>query len=117
MALTKADCLEVDLKGGGDVYTLKLICNNQEAQKSHGMCRGPEPDVANLPAGEVYYVPEGAEGRFPMRYETGTLALMEVSGGRIQKATLIRGDQAEVDAHNAKLTGDPVTGQIGELHF
>jgi aminopeptidase len=52
-----------------------------------------------------------------MRYETGTLALMEVRGGRIQKASLIRGDQAEVDAHNAKLKSDPVTGELGELGF
>jgi aminopeptidase len=117
LGLTKADWFEVDFKVGNDVHTLKLIINGQEAHKSHGMCRGPEPDVANLPAGEVYYVPEGAEGFFPMRYETGTLALMEVKGGRIQKATLISGDQAEVDAHNAKLVSDPVTGEIGELGF
>ena len=117
LGLTRADWFEVDFKVDGQTHTLKLIINRQEAQKSHGMCRGPEPDVANLPAGEVYYVPEGAEGRFPMRYETGTLALMEVKGGRIQKATLIKGDQAEVDAHNAKLVSDPVTGEIGELGF
>ena len=117
LGLTKADWFEVDFKVDEDTYTLKLICNQQEAQKSHGLCRGTEPDVANLPAGEVYYVPEGAEGQFPMRYETGTLALMDVSGGRIQKATLIRGDQEEVDAHNAKLFSDPVTGEIGELGF
>jgi leucyl aminopeptidase (aminopeptidase T) len=42
---------------------------------------------------------------------------MDVKGGRIQKATLIRGDQDEVDAHNAKLQSDPVTGEIGELGF
>jgi aminopeptidase len=117
LGLTKADWFEADFKVGAQVYTLKLICNGQEAQKSHGLCRGPEPDVANLPAGEVYYVPEGAEGQFPMRYEDGTLALMEVSGGRIQKATLLSGDQAAVDAHNAKLKSDPVTGEIGELGF
>jgi len=117
LGLTKADWFEVDFAVAGKVYTLKLICNQQEAQKSHGLCRGPEADVANLPAGEVYYVPEGAEGKFPMRYETGTLALMEVNGGRIQKAILLRGDQAEVDAHNAKLSSDPVTGEIGELGF
>jgi leucyl aminopeptidase (aminopeptidase T) len=99
------------------LYTLKLICNRQEAQKSHGLCRGTEPDVANLPAGEVYYVPEGAEGQFPMRYENGTLALMDVKGGRIQQATLIRGNQADVDAHNAKLKSDPMTGELGELGF
>jgi aminopeptidase len=117
LGLTKADWFEVDFKVEGATHTLKLICNGQEAQKSHGMCRGPEPDVANLPAGEVYYVPEGAEGRFPLRYETGTIALMEVTGGRIQKATLIRGDQKEVDAHNAKLKSDPMTGELGELGF
>ena len=117
LGLTKADWFEVDFKVEGKTHTLKLICNGQEAQKSHGMCRGPEPDVANLPAGEVYYVPEGAEGRFPLRYETGTIALMEVTGGRIRNATLIRGDQKEVDAHNAKLKSDPMTGEIGELGF
>jgi hypothetical protein len=117
LGLTRADWFEIDFKVGGQVYTLKLICNRQEAQKSHGLCRGPEADVANLPAGEVYYVPEGAEGQFPMRYEDGTLALMEVGGGRIRKATLLRGSQAEVDAHNAKLESDPVTGEIGELGF
>jgi len=117
LGLTKADWFEVDFAVLGDVYTLKLICNQQEAQKSHGLCRGPEPDVANLPAGEVYYVPEGAEGKFPMRYETGTLALMDVRGGRIQEATLIRGDMTEVEAHNEKLLSDPLTGEIGELGF
>jgi aminopeptidase len=117
LGLTKADWFEVDYEVFGQKHTLKLIINKQEAHKSHGLCRGPEADVANLPAGEVYYVPEGAEGEFPMRYETGTLALMTVKGGRIQKATLIRGDQAEVDAHNAKLVSDPVTGEIGELGF
>ncbi len=117
LGLTKADWFEVDFKTGGETYTLKLICNQQEAQKSHGLCRGPEADVANLPAGEVYYVPEGAEGRFPMRYEDGTIALMDVSGGRIQKATLLSGKQSEVDAHNAKLASDPMTGELGELGF
>jgi hypothetical protein len=117
LALTKADWFEVDFAIRGQKYTLKLLVNGQEAQKSHGLCRSPEPDVANLPAGEVYYVPEGAEGQFPMRYETGTLALMEVKGGRIVKATLLAGDQDEVDAHNAKLQSDPVTGEIGELGF
>jgi hypothetical protein len=117
LALTRADWFEVDFKLANATYTLKLICNKQEAQKSHGLCRGPEADVANLPAGEVYYVPEGAEGQFPMRYEDGTLALMEVRGGRIQHATLIKGSQAAVDAHNAKLKSDPATGELGELGF
>jgi len=117
LGLTKADWFEVDFEVEGEVYTLKLIINRQEAHKSHGMCRGPEADVANLPAGEVYYVPEGAEGQFPMRYESGTIALMDVKNGRIQEATLIRGDLTEVEAHNEKLLGDPMTGEIGELGF
>jgi leucyl aminopeptidase (aminopeptidase T) len=73
--------------------------------------------VANLPAGEIYFVPEGAEGFFPMRYEDGTIGLMKVAQGRIQQATLLRGEQNTVDAHNRKLKSDPVTGEIGELGF
>jgi hypothetical protein len=117
LGLTKADWFEIDFKVDANIHTLKLICNKQEAQKSHGLCRGTEPDVANLPAGEVYYVPEGAEGEFPMRYEDGTLGIMHVSGGRIQKATIIRGDKDVVNEHNEKLKSDPVTGEIGELGF
>ncbi len=117
LGLTKADWFEVDFRVAGKTHTLRLICNGQEAQKSHGLCRGPEADVANLPAGEVYFVPEGAEGEFPLRYETGTIALMTVTGGRIINAALVQGDQHEVDAHNAKLKSDPVTGELGELGF
>lgn len=117
LGMTRADWFEVDYVVANQTLTLKLICNGQEAQKSHGLCRGETPDVANLPAGEVYFVPEGAEGKFPMRYEDGTLGVMEVSGGRIQKATLLKGDAATVAAHNAKLQADPVTGEIGELGF
>jgi aminopeptidase len=117
LGLTKADSFDIDYEVEGKKYTLKLLTNKQEAQKSHGLCRGEKPDVANLPAGEIYFVPEGAEGNFPMRYEDGTLGLMEVSKGRVQKATLLRGSQATVDAHNQKLKSDPVTGEIGELGF
>jgi len=52
-----------------------------------------------------------------MRYEDNTTGLMEVAGGRIQRATLLRGQQKTVDAHNRKLKSDPVTGEIGELGF
>jgi leucyl aminopeptidase (aminopeptidase T) len=93
-----------------------LELGGQEAQKSHGLCRGG-PDVANLPAGEIYYVPEGAEGRFPMRYEDGTIGLMHVTGGRIVRAESLRGDVLTIAAHNAKLQSDPVTGELGELGF
>ncbi len=52
--------------------------DGQEAQKSHGLCQGMTPDVANLPAGEVYFVPVDANGQFPMKYEDGTLGVLEV---------------------------------------
>jgi hypothetical protein len=117
LGLTRADFFEIDFETGGRKLTLKLLCGRQEAQKSHGMCRGKVPDVANLPAGEVYYVPESAEGEFPLRYEDGTLGLMQVAGGRIQKATLLKGSAATVEAHNRKIATDPVTGEIGELGF
>lgn len=117
LGMTRADWFEVDFVVANQTLTLKLLCNGQEAQKSHGLCRGDQPDVANLPAGEVYFVPAGAEGKFPMRYEDGTLGVMEVKGGRIQRATLLQGNVATVEAHNAKLVSDPVTGEIGELGF
>jgi len=115
--MTRADWVELDFQLDGAKHTLKLDLGRQEAQKSHGLCRGDEPDVANLPAGEIYYVPVGAEGEFPMKYEDGTLGLMHVGGGRIKKATLIRGNAATVEAHNRKLESDPVTGELGELGF
>lgn len=117
LGLTRADSFEIDFEVDGRKEMLKLLCGRQEAQKSHGLCRGEKPDVANLPAGEVYFVPEGAEGVFPLRYEDGTIGLMEVSNGRIQQAKLLHGQQAVVDAHNKKLKSDPATGELGELGF
>ena len=117
LALTWADHFEIDFALVDDTHTLRLECGRQEAQKSHGICLADEPDVANLPAGEVYFVPTGGQGAFPMQYADGTLGLEQVSGGRITGATLICGDQAVIDAHNAKLADDPVTGELGELGF
>lgn len=117
LALTWADHFEIDFALVDDTHTLRLECGRQEAQKSHGICLADEPDVANLPAGEVYFVPTGGQGAFPMQYADGTLGLQQVSGGRINGATLISGDQAVIDAHNAKLADDPVTGELGELGF
>jgi leucyl aminopeptidase (aminopeptidase T) len=111
-----ADAVEIDYEVEGQRCTLRLELAGQEAQKSHGLCRGG-PDVANLPAGEIYYVPAGAEGMFPMKYEDGTLGLMHVTRGRIYEATLLRGNPATIAQHNAKLSSDPVTGEIGELGF
>ena len=117
LGMTRADWVEIDFLHAGKTHTLRLELGKQEAQKSHGLCRGEEPDVANLPAGEIYFVPTGAEGEFPMKYEDGTIGLMQVGGGRIRKAVLLTGSQATVDAHNEKLASDPVTGELGELGF
>ena len=117
LGMTRADWVEIDFEYAGRVLTLRLDLGKQEAQKSHGLCLGDQPDVANLPAGEIYFVPTGASGAFPMKYEDGTIGLMDVSDGRIQKAELLKGNQETVDAHNKKLAGDPVTGELGELGF
>jgi len=117
LGMTGADWVEIDFLLNGATHTLHLDLGKQEAQKSHGLCRGTEPDVANLPAGEIYFVPTGAEGTFPMKYEDGTIGLMHVSGGRIQKAEFLSGHAATVKAHNDKLASDPVTGELGELGF
>lgn len=117
LEMTKADYVEIDFQVQGKDLTLKLILNGQEAQKSHGLCLGKEPDVANLPAGEVYFVPEGAEGQFPMRFPDGTIGIMNVAGGRISKADLLSGNQETIDEHNDKIKNDPVTGELGELGF
>ena len=116
LGVTRAQAVEIDFGVEGQTYTLRLELGGQEAQKSHGLCLGG-PDVANLPAGEVYFVPTGAEGQFPMRYEDGTLGLMTVRGGRVTDAKLLRGNAAIVEEHKTKLTSDPVTGELGELGF
>jgi len=117
LGLTRADWVEIDFALDSSTHTLHLDLGGQEAQKSHGLCLGDEPDVANLPAGEVYFVPTGASGEFPMKYEDGTIGLMHVAAGRIQKATLLKGNPETVRAHNEKLVSDPVTGELGELGF
>lgn len=117
-SMTKADWVEIDFTvEGHEEMTVRLELNRQEAQKSHGLCQGDAPDVANLPAGEVYFVPTGAEGQFPLKYEDGTLGRLTVTGGRIIKAELIEGKQETIDEHNRKLQDDPMTGVLGELGF
>jgi aminopeptidase len=117
LGMTRADWVEIDFEYAGRVLTLRLDLGKQEAQKSHGLCLGDKPDVANLPAGEIYFVPTGASGAFPMKYEDGSIGLMHVSAGRIQKAELLKGNEETIDAHNRKLASDPVTGELGELGF
>jgi hypothetical protein len=117
LGMTRADWIEIDFEFLDRKATLRLDLGRQEAQKSHGLCRGDEPDVANLPAGEIYYVPTGASGEFPMKYEDGTLGLMHVADGRVQSAELLTGNPETVALHNTKLASDPATGILGELGF
>ena len=117
-AMTGADEIEIDFAlEDGRVLTAWLGLDEQEAQKSHGLCRGMTPDVANLPAGEVYFVPKDARGHFPMKYEDGTLGVLDVVDRNIISSTLIEGNQATVDDHNKRLADDPMTGTLGELGF
>jgi len=118
LALTKADSMEIDFTlEDGRVLTATLDLGKQEAQKSHGLCLGKTPDIANLPAGEVYFVPTDANGQFPMKYEDGTLGVLDVKDRSIYRSTLIEGNQETIDAHNARLADDPMTGTLGELGF
>ncbi len=116
LALTKADSVEIDFAlEDGRVLTAWLGLGGQEAQKSHGLCLGRTPDIANLPAGEVYFVPCDARGQFPMKYEDGTLGVLDVENRCIVRSTLIAGNQATIDTHNKRLKDDPMTGTLGEL--
>ena len=118
LALTRADAIEIDFAlEDGRVLTAWLGLDGQEAQKSHGLCLGKSHDIANLPAGEVYFVPSDARGQFPMKYEDGTLGVLEVENRCIIHSTLISGNEATINAHNARLKDDPMTGTLGELGF
>ena len=115
--LTQADRFKIDFEVESKIYTLILHTNGQEAQKSHGLCPPGKPDVANLPAGEVYFVPECAEGVFPFKYDESTIGLLHVKEGKIYKSQFVYGDYAEIEDHNRRLQDDPMIGALGELGF
>ncbi len=117
LGLTRADWFEIDFECEGQETTLRLYTNRQEAQKSHGLCPPGKPDVANLPAGEVYFVPESAEGKFPFKYDEETVGLLHVTDGKIMESTLIYGDYEKIADHNKRLKEDPMIGALGELGF
>ena len=83
-------------------------------RKSHGLCLD-EPD-ANLPAGEVYLSP-GAEGQFPDEIQRWDHRLHGRPGWEDRESNPVEWRPAVIDAHNAKLSSDPVTGVLGELGF
>jgi hypothetical protein len=114
-AVTACDKVEIEFGVDGIAYSLTLDLGAQEAQKSHGLC--PDAgDVANLPAGEIYWVPASAHGQMPMVFkEDRTVALMEVRNGRIESGKLLRGNQDTLDRALATYKEDPATGHLGEL--
>lgn len=115
--LTRADWFEIDFEFEGQKTTLRLMTQGQEAQKSHGLCPPGIPDIANLPAGEVYFVPRGGEGQFPFKYGEETIGMLTVEDGKIINSRLIYGDYEAIREHNERLKYDPMTGMLGELGF
>jgi len=116
-ALTLSDAFELDFEALGETTTLRIECGGQEAQKSHGLCPRGKPDVANLPAGEVYFVPESVHGIFPFKYAEETIGLLHVKDGKIYKSQFVYGDYELIRNHNERLVEDPMIGAIGELGF
>lgn len=115
LALTRCDDVVIEFETLGRKFHLTLLLNRQEAQKSHGLCRTPG-EIANLPAGEIYWVPEGAHGQFPIQFkEDKTLGLMDVEGGRIIGGSLLRGNSNTLETALARFRDDPATGALGEL--
>jgi hypothetical protein len=115
LALTRCDSVVLELEALGQKYRLTLELGRQEAQKSHGLCH-TSGEIANLPAGEIYWVPTDAHGQFPVKFkEDATLALMEVDKLRIRNAKLLRGNEATVQSALALFREDPATGELGEL--
>ena len=114
--MTGAEWIEIDFEVKGKTYHLQVGLGCQEAQKSHGLCPSA-PDVVNLPAGEVYFVPTDARGSFPIKFEEGTLAVLHVEKGSANRIELIEGDISIVEEYQAKLVEDPAAGILGEIGF
>lgn len=115
-AMSNADAIEIDFMIHKKLHQLRIELNGQDAQKSHGLCR-TGPDVANLPAGEVYYVPTNGEGHFPMKLEDGSIALLTVKGARVVEATFVEGSREAVEAYDKRVKADKACGYLGELGF
>lgn len=116
LGMTKAESASIDFELLGKSYHLDIELGKQEAQKSHGICHTPG-EVVNLPAGEVYFVPQSAKGSFPIKFDEGTLAIMEVNNGSVNKVSLIKGNQRTIEEYQKILSEDPAAGILGELGF
>lgn len=115
--MTHATCADIDFEVKGVSYHLHIDLGEQEAQKSHGICH-EGGDIANLPAGEVYFVPTNASGSFPIKFEEdGSIGLMHVTNGQVDTVTTISGSPEIAKKYQAKFKSDPAAGILGELGF
>lgn len=115
--MTRADSMRLEWEVEGRPLALTVHLGQQEAQKSHGLVR-TLGDVANLPAGEVYYVPVGAEGLMPIKFEdeARTIAIFQVKErGICGLERFVRGDEQHVRRFLDMIEFDPNAGQITEL--
>ncbi|MFI5403293.1 MAG: hypothetical protein ACHQ1G_10175 [Planctomycetota bacterium] len=116
-AMTRARSARMQWGVRGREVALDIALGEQEAQKSHGLVR-ETGDIANLPAGEVYFVPRDAEGVMPMKFEdeAGTIALLRVKGGGITGLEeVVQGDREEAERFLSVVRFDPNAGKITEL--
>jgi len=116
-AITGAETLTLHWRVGGKDIALEIGAKDREMQKSHGLVHDIG-DVANLPAGEVYYIPQDANGLLPQKFEDeqGTIAIFEVKDRAIVGVhEFIRGDENLVADYMRVIEEDPNAGQITEL--
>ncbi|MHC4492333.1 MAG: M29 family metallopeptidase [Planctomycetota bacterium] len=115
--MTRADSMRMEWDVAGRRVALTVHLGRQEAQKSHGLVR-TLGDIANLPAGEVYYVPEGAEGLMPIKFEdeAETIAIFSVADRGITCIEqFVQGDERHVQRFLDMVEFDPNAGQLTEL--
>lgn len=115
--LTRADSMLLEWEVAGQPIALELELGKQEAQKSHGLVR-TKGDIANLPAGEVYYIPTGGKGFLPQQFDDdqNTLAIFKIENrGIVGLEKLVRGDETLIRDYLATIEFDPNAGQLTEL--
>jgi len=117
LAITGAESLKLEWHVNGKDVALVIGAKDREMQKSHGLVRDIG-DVANLPAGEVYYIPQDANGLLPQKFEDAaeTIAIFEVKDRAIVGVhEFVQGDEKLVQNYMRVIEEDPNAGQITEL--
>ncbi len=112
--MTHANSLEIDFEVDLLHYHLHIDLGLSEAHKSDGLCH-IGPGIVNLPAGEVYFIPQDATGSFPIQFEDETLAIMHVDRKRVHTVTLIRGNPHIASEWQRRLDRNPSMGTLVEF--